>query len=124
MKLVLGQIACEEKSNEITAIPKLLEMLEIEGCIVTIDAMGTQKEIAKKIKEKKADYILSVKENQKKLYEDIQLFFKEKECLMELKDDQKYAVTVNKEHGRIEKRECYIWEDISWLTGKEEWNGI
>lgn len=124
MKLVLGQIACEEKSNEITAIPKLLEMLEIEGCIVTIDAMGTQKDIAKKIKDKGADYILSVKENQKKLYEDIQLFFKDKECLKELKDDNKYAVTVNKGHGRIEKRECYIWEDISWLTGKEEWAGI
>ena len=59
--LVLGQLACEEKSNEITAIPKLLEMLELEGCIVTIDAMGTQTEIAKKITEKGADYIMRIK---------------------------------------------------------------
>ncbi len=66
--LVLGQLACEKKSNEIKAIPKLLELLEIKGCIVTIDAMGTQCEIAKKITEKGADYILSLKENQKSLY--------------------------------------------------------
>ena len=75
--LVLEQLACEEKSNEITAIPKLLEMLELEGCIVTIDAMGTQTEIAKKITGKGADYILALKENQKTLYEDVQLFFEE-----------------------------------------------
>ncbi len=66
--LVLGQLACEEKSNEITAIPKLLELLEIKGCIVTIDAMGTQTEIAEKITEKEADYILALKENQPTLY--------------------------------------------------------
>ena len=74
--LVLGQLACEEKSNEITAIPKLLEMLELEGCIVTIDAMGTQSEIAKKITEKGADYILALKENQNTLYEDVKLFLR------------------------------------------------
>ena len=65
--LVMGQMACEEKSNEITTIPKLLDMLEISGCIVTIDAMGTQKEIAEKIVSKNADYILTLKENQKNL---------------------------------------------------------
>ncbi len=64
--LVMGQLACEEKSNELTAIPKLLEMLEIQGCIVTIDAIGTQKDIAEKIISKDANYILSLKENQKK----------------------------------------------------------
>lgn len=73
--LVLGETAVEEKSNEITAIPKLLKMLELTGCIVTIDAMGTQKEITKTIKKAKADYILSVKENQPTLYEDIKLYF-------------------------------------------------
>ena len=71
---MLGQIACEEKSNEITAIPKLLELLEIKGCIVTTDAMGTQTEIAKKIREKGADYILSLKGNQAGLYDDVKLF--------------------------------------------------
>ena len=69
--LVLGQIACEEKSNEITAIPQLLVMLEISGCIVTIDAMETHTEIAKKIREKNADYILSLKSNQPALYNDV-----------------------------------------------------
>lgn len=75
--VVLGQIACKEKSNEITAISKLLEMLEISGCIVTIDAMGTQKEIAKKIREKNADYIFALKENQGNLYRDVKLFLDE-----------------------------------------------
>ena len=72
--LVMGQLACEEKSNEITAIPKLLEMLDINGCIITIDAIGTQKDIAKKIISKNANYILVVKENQKSLYNDIKLY--------------------------------------------------
>jgi len=71
--LVLGQLACEEKSNEITAIPKLLEMLEVKGCIVTIDAMGAQTKIAEKIIEKGADYCLSLKENQGNLYHDVKL---------------------------------------------------
>ncbi len=75
--LVIGQLACEEKSNEITAIPQLLEMLDINGCIVTIDAMGTQTEIAKKIREKNADYILSLKSNQPTMYNDVNLFMDE-----------------------------------------------
>lgn len=75
--MVIGQLACEEKRNEITAITKLLDMLEIKGCIVTIDAMGTQTEIAKKIREKGADYILSWKSNQLNLYNDVELFMDE-----------------------------------------------
>ncbi len=67
-RLVLGQLACEEKSNEITAMPKLLDMLEVKGCIVTVDAMGTQTKIAKKIRDKGADYILVLKTNQAVLY--------------------------------------------------------
>ncbi len=83
-RLVLGQLACEEKSNEITAIPQLLELLEIKGCIVTIDAMGTQTKIAEKIVDKGADYILSVKENQPRLHADIALYFQtEGETLMD-----------------------------------------
>ena len=74
---VIGQIACEEKSNEITAILKLLDMLEISSYIVTIDAMGTQTKIAKKIREKNADYILSLKSNQPSLYDDVKLFMDE-----------------------------------------------
>lgn len=125
--VVLGQIACEEKRNEIAAIPKLLELLEIKGCIVTIDAMGTQKEIAKKIREKQADYILALKENQGNLYRDVKLFMEEYCQDAEVKKGEHYAYSLNKEHGRFERRECYTYEDIGWLDGKEKWvdlNGI
>ena len=73
-ELVMGQLACDEKSNKITAIPKLLDMLEVSGCIITIDAMGTQKNIAEKIISKNADYILSLKDNQKTLFRDAKLY--------------------------------------------------
>ena len=123
-ELVIGQLACEEKSNEITAIPKLLDMLEINGCIVTIDAMGTQKDIAEKIISKNADYILSLKENQKTLYRDVKLYLddicKDKDVI----DSRDYHKTVAKGHGRIESRTCVISEEIGWLNGKEEWSGI
>ena len=116
--LVLGEIATEEKSNEITAIPKLLKMLELSGCIVTIDAMGTQKEIAKEIVKAKADYVLPVKENHPQLLEDIRLFFSEELSSCE------YAQTVEKSHGRIENRECYISTNIDWMSQKKEWDGL
>jgi len=116
--LVLGELATEEKSNEITAIPELLKMLELKGCIITIDAMGTQKDIAKTIKEKEADYVLSVKENQPQLFEDIFLYFstESKEC--------DYTRTVEKSHGRYEKRECWITTDIKWMPQKDDWEGL
>lgn len=123
-ELVIGQLACEEKSNEITAIPKLLDMLEINGCIVTIDAMGTQKDIAEKIISKNADYILSLKENQKTLYRAVKLYLddicKDKDVI----NSSDYHKTVAKGHGRIESRTCVISEEIGWLNGKEEWSGI
>lgn len=123
-RLVLGQLACEEKSNEITAIPKLLEMLEINGCIVTIDAMGTQTEIASKITEKGADYILALKENQRTLYEDVQLFFDAYLKEERTKTKDYYACEHSFGHGRYEKRECCICEDIDWLYNKEKWSNI
>ena len=122
--LVLGQLACEEKSNEITAIPKLLEMLELEGCIVTIDAMGTQSEIAKKITEKGADYILALKENQNTLYEDVKLFFEEYRKDPAGLDPDCCATSHSQGHGRYESRTCYICEDIGWLEGREKWSGL
>lgn len=122
--LVLGQLACEEKSNEITAIPKLLELLEINGCIVTIDAMGTQTEIAKKITEKGADYILSLKENQKTLYEDVRLFFEEYRTNSAGISPDCYAESHSQGHGRYESRTCYVCEDIGWLEGREKWSGL
>lgn len=122
--LVLGQLACEEKSNEIKAIPKLLEMLEIKGCIVTIDAMGTQCEIAKKITEKGADYILSLKENQRSLYKDVELYFAEyRKNPKDLSPDC-CAKSYSQGHGRYESRTCYITEEIGWLNGREKWSNL
>lgn len=125
--IVLGQLACEEKSNEITAIPKLLEMLEIKGCIVTLDAMGTQTDIAEKIRKKEADYILSLKGNQGTLFDDVKLFMDEYCKDEDAKKGDIYAYTLDNSHGRFEKRECFICEDIGWLPNREKWtdlNGI
>ncbi len=122
--LVLGQLACEEKSNEITAIPKLLEMLEIKGCLVTIDAMGTQTEIAKKITDKEADYILALKENQKTLYRDVALYFDEYRKDPTGLPAACHATSYSQGHGRYERRTCYICEDIGWLEGRENWSNL
>lgn len=122
--LVLGQLACEEKSNEITAIPKLLEMLEIKGCIVTIDAMGTQSEIAQKITEKGADYILALKENQRTLYRDVALYFEEYKKDPEQIPPDYRAKSYSQGHGRYETRLCYICEDIGWLESRKKWSNL
>lgn len=122
--LVMGQMACEEKSNEITAIPKLLDMLEISGCIVTIDAMGTQKEIAEKIISKNANYILTLKENQKNLYRDVKLYLDDIRYDEDVVKSENYHKTTEKGHGRIETRICVISEEIGWLNGNEDWKGI
>lgn len=119
--LVIGQLACEEKSNEITAIPQLLDMLEISGCIVTIDAMGTQTEIAKKITEKNASYILSLKNNQPTMYNDVKLFMDEYCKDGEARNGDIYACTIDASHGRIEKRECFVCNDIGWLNNRNKW---
>lgn len=116
--IVLGEVAADEKSNEITAIPELLKMLELKGCIVTIDAMGTQTDIAETIIEAGADYVLAVKENQPLLHQDIELFFSTES------DGCDYAKTNEKSHGRYELRECWISTDIDWLYNKDKWVGI
>lgn len=122
--LVLGQVKTEEKSNEITAIPALLDLLDVNGSIVTIDAMGTQKSIAEKIIKKKADYVLSVKQNQPTMYADIDTFVQE-----EAKNDfqeyaHEYTRTIEKGHGRIEKREYYLFNAIDWLDWRSSWKGM
>jgi len=123
-RLVLGQVKVDEKSNEITAIPQLLEMLEISGCIVTIDAMGCQTDIAAKIIEKEADYVLAVKGNQGNLYADIVGYF---DWALEDKfkqSDYTSHQTTDGDHGRIEVRSYYATNDIEWLRNKREWKGI
>lgn len=107
-RLVLAQQKVDEKSNEITAIPALLELLEIAGCIITIDAMGCQTEIAQQITDQQGDYVLAVKENQGHLFEDIehlcQLYLQHEQPMFYFND---YAKTVDKDHDRIEIRECW-----------------
>ena len=125
--LTLGQVKTDEKSNEITAIPRLLEMLELRGCIVTIDAMGCQKEIAQGILDRGADYVLPVKGNQGRLYEDVRELF---EGAAEAGFDgvpHDYATTLNKGHGRIERRECWSISDpvcLEYLGTAGQWPGL
>jgi predicted transposase YbfD/YdcC len=123
--LVLGQVKTNEKSNEITAIPELLDLLMIKGCIVTIDAMGTQKEIAKKIvKDKKADYVLALKGNQGNIHDAVRGYFEDalKEKFAGV-DHESYK-TVEKGHGRIEKRNYYLLTDLGWLPERKAWYGL
>lgn len=122
--LVLGQRKIDDKSNEITAIPKLLETLYLKGCIVTIDAMGCQKDIAEKIAEQKADYVLALKRNQGSLFEDVKLYL-DSILSGELKNIPYQTVeTVEKGHGRVEERNYYITESIDWLPNKELWANL
>lgn len=123
-QMVLGQLATDEKSNEITAIPKLLEMLELKGCIVTIDAMGCQKEIAKKITEKEADYVLGLKGNQGTMHDDVKMQFEGAAEAMLTQKTADYFEDVSGDHGRIETRKYWITSDIDWLSNKDAWQGL
>ena len=120
----LGQKAVEEKSNEITAIPELLEKIRIKGQIITIDAMGTQTAIAEKIRQKRADYVLALKKNQYTLYEDVKEYFSNEEFLEKMRENGGYKKTQEKAHGQIETREYYQTEDIKWLSQKKNWKGL
>ena len=120
--LILGQRKVDQKSNEITAIPELLAMLELEGCVVTIDAMGTQTDIATKIITQEADYVLALKGNQSTLKDDVELFFQD--VPQTTTEETDYHKSVNKDHGRIEVRECWTTSEIEWIDGKDKWTGI
>jgi predicted transposase YbfD/YdcC len=123
-RLVLGQVKVAEKSNEITAIPKLLDMLAIEAAIVTIDAMGCQREIAKKILDKKADYVLALKGNQGTLREDVELFVAEQKG-RNFKDTKiSRDETVDGDHGRIETRTTTVIHNVAWLRERHDWPGL
>lgn len=141
--LVIGQTKTEEKSNEITAIPELLDQLFIEDCIVTIDAMGAQKKIVKKIvNEKKADYVINLKGNQETLQQEVKGYFEELEQTGELeniknrmqqknagepKDSGKIEIhsTLEKGHGRIEKRTYFYSTELDWMVdAKRDWEKL
>ena len=126
-KLVLGQVKTDEKSNEITAIPQLLEILEISGCIITIDAMGCQKDISKKIVEKGADYVFSLKGNQTSLNDDVIRYFEDALKSRKFYEPIGEKATIDNGHGRIEKRKYFLTTDVEWLAQRPEWqelNGI
>lgn len=122
--MVLGQIKTDEKSNEITAIPKLLDLLDISGATVTIDAMGCQKKIAKKIIDNDADYALALKKNHEDLYDDVELFF---QSVKEAKPEEiprSYFDSVEGDHGRVEIRRHWVISDIDWIADKALWKGL
>jgi len=116
-RLVLGQIKTDDKSNEIKAVPKLLDMLDVEDCVVTADAMSCQKDIARKITKKKANYVLGLKGNQNSLHEDVKLYFDHMEVSAK-------TTTREKGHGRIETREYFLEIEIDWLTQKSDWANL
>lgn len=120
----LGQKAVDEKSNEITAIPQVLEKIQIKGHVVTIDAMGTQTAIVEKIKEKRGDYVLALKKNQGNLYEDVSLYMRDEEEKRNMREAGNYKRTVEKARSRIEIREYYQTEKIGGLSQRKEWKGL
>jgi predicted transposase YbfD/YdcC len=123
-RLVLGQVKVDAKSNEIVAIPALLNLLSIEGAVVTIDAMGCQRDIANKIIAKKADYILALKGNQGTLHDDVRVFAAEQKA----KDFKDTTVsrheTVDGDHGRIETRRYTVIHNVGWLQERHDWPGL
>jgi len=123
-EITLGELAVAEKTNEITAIPQLLDMLDIAGDTVTTDAMGCQKAIAKKICEKQADYVLALKGNQPNLYEDVRQYFEAAAQKPHFYEEVTKTVTSEKGHGRFEKRFYYLSDDIGWLEQRLDWKGL
>lgn len=123
-RLVLGQVKVAEKSNEIVAIPKLLDMLVIEGAIITIDAMGCQRDIAQKILDKGGDYVLALKGNQNSLHEDIKLFASEQKARNFYQTRVSQHSSTDGDHGRIETRKCTVIHDVAWLQERHKWPGL
>ena len=127
-RLVLQQKKVDQKSNEITALPQLLDLLDLEGCIVTIDAMGCQKEIARRILDRGGDYVLSLKGNQGTLCESVRQYFERmRACGWRTGFGSvvhRYAQSVEKGHGRIETRRCWLVEGVAWLDPEDAWAGL
>lgn len=123
--ICFGQTAVEEKSNEITAIPKLLSSLKLTGQTVTIDAMGTQVEIAKQIRKQKADYVLAVKGNQGLLHDEIKTYLDDAVFETQIKATENgYLKTIESARSQIETREYYQTDVIDWMGEKNRWKGL
>ena len=122
--IILGQLKTAEKSNEITAIPELLNTLMLKGCVVTIDAMGCQTAITKKIRDQKGDYVIGLKGNQGRLHDEAVNFFDQAIDVGIQETGCSYFKTLEKGHGRIEEREIWVTSDLEWLEGFEEWDSL
>ena len=118
--VVLGQVRVNEKSNEIPAVPELLDCIDVKNCVITSDAMSCQKKTVQKITEHECDYVICLKGNQETLHEDVKLYFETAE-----KEPNFYPLSKlkksGKDHGRIERREYFLTDDIDWLSDKQEW---
>ena len=123
-RLALGQVRVADKTNEIVAIPKLLELLAIEDAVVTIDAMGCQRAIAKKILDRRADYVLALKGNQGTLLDDVEIFVAEQKANGFRDTTVSRSTTVDGDHGRIETREVTVFHDAAWLRDRHDWPGL
>ena len=123
-RLVLGQLKVDDKSNEITAIPKLLQLLDLQGAIVTMDAMGCQKEIAQAITAQGADYVLALKENHQTLYDNVKLFLDDAKATAFAGIDHERFETVDGDHGRLETRIYWVTSAIDWLGAKASWANL
>lgn len=125
-QLVLAQVSTDDKSNEITAIPELLKLLDIEGATITLDAMGTQKAIAAQIIDQKGDYLLALKGNHEHLHEAAKEYF----AYLETPTGQQQRLpadfyeSVDKGHGRLEHRRCWVVREIDWLDERADWKGL
>ena len=124
-QMVLGQVPTDEKSNEIKAVPELLDLLDIKGCIITADAMSCQKEITGKVTEKEADYVFALKENQPNLYEDVRMYYEDVlSHPRHHKDEVEKVITTDKGHGRIEKRTYYLISNVDWIENRSAWSNL
>jgi len=122
--LVFGPLATEAKSNEITAIPKLLELLDVRGAVVSIDAMGCQKEIARKIVEKGGDYLFSLKGNQSTMHEEVAWWLDQAIAGQVREAPLDYDQQVHKSHGRLETRQVWCTERVDWFADRDQWVGL
>ena len=123
-ELVLGQLVTDAKSNEVTAIPKLLELLDLRGATVTLDAEGCQKEIARTIHEGQGDYVLALKANQPTLYEEVRLFLDDAIATGGKGVALAFHQSTEGDHGRIETRRCWVTPDVDWFEDRAQWKGL
>jgi predicted transposase YbfD/YdcC len=120
--LVLGQVRVPEKTNEITAVPELLRALELAGCIVTVDAMGCQRQIAREIVEADADYVLALKGNQESVHEEVRTFLDD--AILHAPKTLGFHETVEKDHGRIETRRYWQSDQLDWFADRSRWESL